>query len=111
MLKQDYTLCDCCGSYEPCKRYWLGVAASHFESDHLATSNLPAAPVNQSEKWLCQACYDPVLVKSGIMPTCVHCGLMLKPSEYRQQLCAIHHNSIAGIDSRAKYNSMRKKTS
>lgn len=103
MSDKDYTLCDCCGGYKPCKPYMLGIEHSlfNFESDD--------EPGNKSEKWLCAGCYDPSMEVTGVIPTCVHCGLKLLPSEYRLQLCASHSRSRAGIESRARYNHLRKK--
>ena len=111
MSSQDYTLCDCCGGYKPCKSYMLGIEHSvfYFESDSDDEELLHGDPVNKSEKWLCAGCYDPSMEVTGVMPTCVHCGLKLLPSEYRLQLCASHNRSRAGVESRARYNHLRKK--
>lgn len=112
MSGNDYTLCDCCGSYEPCTPHMLGIEHSlfYFDSEGPDEEIPPGEPVNKSEKWLCADCYEPSMDITGVMPMCVHCGVPLRPGEYRLQLCSSHNRSTAGIDSRAKYNYLRKKS-
>lgn len=118
--KSMHTLCDCCGGFEQCKPYMLG------QEEHLSFSEdftdclgyvdfeeglqpLPERPVPKEEKWLCAGCFDPMLEATGVMPACLHCYLSLKPSEYRLQLCSRCNQTVAGVETRSRYNHLRKK--
>lgn len=101
MPEHKHTLCDCCGGFEPCtphmlgkerEAYFGGYGQFGYENDYLDEDDLPDPPIRKEEMWLCAACHDPILDSTGILPTCVHCGLALKPGEYRQQLCDAHNN-------------------
>ncbi|ATG72890.1 hypothetical protein AN401_02640 [Zobellella denitrificans] len=70
---------------------------------------LPEQPIRKEKKWLCAGCYDPILEVTGVIPVCLRCYMLLKPNEYRLQLCPTCNQTAAGVEIRARYNHLRKK--
>lgn len=119
MSGQDHTLCDCCGGFSECKPHWLCKEQHHvfdedftdlFGSDDIEMDEQPPEHKPQKQEyWLCADCYDPRLTVTGVMPMCLHCYITLRPNEYGLQLCSRCHHTAAGVETRARYNHLRKK--
>ena len=114
------TLCECCGIFQECQPHLLAeehhfylredsrqpMGSTRFDESKVY---MPEDSPPKKQLWLCSGCYDPILEKTGVIPVCLYCYMLLKPDEYRYQLCASCNQTAAGFEIRARYNHLRKR--